>query len=74
MTDHILFEQRKNAVRQIIYEENYVPLKLKEFAFVLEVPKEDREELRQVLQALVDEGTVELTARGKYVKPSYCSI
>ena len=70
MTDHILFEQRKNAVRQIIYEENYVPLKLKEFAFVLEVPKEDREELRQVLQALVDEGTVELTARGKYVKPS----
>ncbi len=70
MTDNILFEQRKNAIRQIIYEDNYVPLKLKEFAFFLEVPKEDREDLRQVLQALVDEGTVELTARGKYVKPS----
>ena len=70
MTEHILFEQRKNALRQIIYEDNYIPLKLKEFAFALEVPKEDREELRQILQALVDEGTVELTARGKYVKPS----
>ena len=70
MEDSILFEQRKNALRQIIYEENYIPLKLKEFAFALEVPKEDREELRRILQALVDEGTVELTARGKYVKPS----
>lgn len=47
----------------------YVPLKEKELAAFMQVAKEDREEFRKVLDALLREGKVQVTAKGKYIKP-----
>ena len=32
MEDRLIFEQRKNTIREMIYDENYIPLKFKEMA------------------------------------------
>ncbi|MBU9738163.1 ribonuclease R [Diplocloster agilis] len=61
-----LFEQRKKTVYDFICSENYVPMKIKEIAIVLQIPRENREELKEVLDTLVTEGKVDLSKRGKY--------
>ena len=74
MRDQELFEQRKNAIRDMIYEEDYIPLKFKEMAYLMGVPQEDKKELKAVLDALVEEGNVDLTSRGKYIKPQNLNL
>ena len=61
-------EQRKKLIYDFICDEIYVPMKLKELAILLQVPKTNRDELREVMDALIAEGKVELTKKGKYVK------
>ena len=63
-------EKKKKVIYDFICDEIYVPMKLKEIALVLQVPKERRDELREVLNALVEEGKIELNKRGKYKKGS----
>ncbi len=63
-----LFEERKQTIYRLLGDELYVPMKLKELAALLDVPKEERTALKEVLDALVAEGRVEVTARGKYIK------
>ena len=43
-------------------------MKVKESATVLQVSKEQRRELQEVLDALVEEGKITLSKRGKYSK------
>lgn len=62
------FEKRKKVIYDFICDDFYVPMKIKEIAMVLQVPKEQREELRQVLDALVVEGKIGISKRGKYTK------
>ena len=62
------FERRKKVLYDMICDRQYVPMKIKEIAILLQVPKEKREELREVLDALVLEGKVEISAKGKYRK------
>lgn len=68
MEEKIIFEQRKEMIRNMIYDENYIPLKFKEMAYLMDVPHRDREKLKEVLDALVAEGSVEQTAKGKYIR------
>jgi len=49
-------------------------MKFKELACLLDVSGEDRKELKAVMDALIEEGTVELTSRGKYVKPQNLNV
>lgn len=62
------FEKRKKVVYDLICDDLYVPMKFKELAMLLQVPKEKRDELRRILEALEEEGKVYLTKRGKYCK------
>lgn len=66
--DNELFEQRKRMIYDFICDELYVPMKLKELAILMQVPKKDRAELLHVMDALVEDGKVELTKKGKYIK------
>ena len=66
--DNELFEQRKRMIYDFICDELYVPMKLKELAILMQVPKRDRAELTRVMDALVEDGKVELTKKGKYIK------
>ena len=60
------FEKRKKVIYDFIRDDHYVPMKIKEIAVLLQIPGEQREELRRVLDALVEEGKVSLSKRGKY--------
>lgn len=61
-------EKRKKVICDLLKDELYVPMKEKELAVMLQVKKEDRQEFKRLLQELFDEGLVEITPRGKYMK------
>lgn len=63
-----LFEKRKQLICELVEDEMYVPMKEKELAMLMQVSKADREEFRKVLDALVLEGKIQLTSKGKYMK------
>ena len=62
------FEKRKKIIYEFICDEFYVPMKLKELAILLQVPKEQRNELKKVLDSLEAEGKVHVSSKGKYSK------
>lgn len=55
MTEELL-KQRKEMLVQLVHDKTYVPMKLKELAMLLSVPKEQRDELKEVLDILIAEG------------------
>lgn len=61
-----LYNQRKKRISDLIYDKHYEPMKQKEIGYLLQVEPEDRKELAQILGELVDEGTVEVSKRGKF--------
>lgn len=61
-------EKRKKVICDLLKDEMYTPMKEKELAIFLQVKKEDRSEFRLVLQELLAEGRVMLSAKGKYIK------
>lgn len=64
-----LFEKRKNVISELICSnKHYVPMKEKELAMLLQVPKEEREALKEVLEALIKEGKIICQKNGKYSK------
>ncbi len=62
------FEKKKKVVYELICDSLYVPMKFKELAMLLQVSKEQRDELREVLKALEEDGKIYLSKRGKYCK------
>ena len=61
-------DKRKKVICDLMEDELYVPMKEKELAMFLQVAKEEREELRRILNELVSEGKLMVTAKGKYKK------
>lgn len=62
------FDKRKKVILDFISDDLYVPMRIKEIAIVLQIPREQRDELKEVLDALVEEGKISLSKRGKYSK------
>ena len=60
--------RRKKVIYDLICDDLYTPMKFKELAMLLQVPKERRDELRQILEALESEGKIYLSKRGKYCR------
>ena len=63
-----LFEKRKKIIYEFICDEFYVPMKLKELSMLLQVPKDQKGELKAVMDNLEKEGRVHVTQKGKYIK------
>jgi ribonuclease R len=61
-------EKRKMLLYNFICDEHYVPMKIKEIAIILQVPKEDRHELKMILDELLAEGKIEVSSKGKFTK------
>ena len=61
-------EKRKKLIVELFEDEMYVPMKEKELAMFLQLSKEDRDNLRLVLNELLAEGKISLSQKGKYVK------
>jgi len=60
--------EKKDRIYALICDEAYVPMKIKEIAILLDLPKERRGELEEILDALEAEGKIERTAKNKYQK------
>ena len=67
------FEKRKMVIYDLICDDLYVPMKLKEIAMLLQIPREQRNELKEVLEALEADDKIYVSKKGKYVKgqPQY---
>lgn len=61
-------KRRKQVLEDLMDDKTYVPMKIKELAILLQVPRENRDELKVVLDELVAEGKIEISKRGKYRK------
>ena len=59
-------EQRKQMLLSLFHDKQYRPMKLKELAMFLDVAREQRDELKEVLDVLLAEGKISLSTRGKY--------
>ncbi|WP_346917758.1 ribonuclease R [Lacrimispora sp.] len=59
---------------ELFSDPTYKPMKLKELAMLFGVPKHQRDELKQVLDALLAEGKIGVSQKGKYGKPDVGSI
>lgn len=66
--DQEILQERKKMIYEFICDDLYVPMKAKEIAIILNVPKSDRHELSEVLNALVADGKIEVSSKGKYMK------
>jgi len=63
------YKERKQMIYDLVRAEFYVPMKEKELAIFLQVEPEERPELKQTLNELLEERAVEITKRGKYKVP-----
>ena len=63
-----LLENRKKMIYEFMCSDLYVPMKIKELAVLLDVPREERLALEEVLNELLAEGKIEVSKRGKYMK------
>ena len=68
MTEDLL-RQRKQMLTELFQDKAYAPMKLKELAMLLDIPKSQREELKEVLDILLSEGKISVSKKGKYGKP-----
>ena len=66
--------RRKSMLTELFHDKAYHPMKLKELAIFLDVPKEKREELEEVLDQLVAEGKAGVSKKGRYGKPVWETV
>ncbi len=72
--DEIKLKDRKAMLTALFEDKAYVPMKAKELAVLLNIPREQRGELQEVLDILVAEGKAGLSKKGKYGKPETFSV
>ena len=61
-----VLNRRKEMMLALFNDRHYKPLKLKELAMLLDISKEERAELKEVLDSLLDEGKISISNKGKY--------
>lgn len=66
--EETLMEERKQMLLTLMKDPTYVPMKLKELAMLLGVPKEQRKDLEEVLNELVASDKVGISKKGKYAR------
>ena len=60
------FTRRCKMIQDVMNEPAYVPMKLKELALLLNIPKEQRRELQRVIDYLLEEGKSACPARASW--------
>ena len=63
-----VLKNRKKMIYDMMSTKGYVPMRAREIAVLLQIPKGKRKELEEVLKALTDEGKIEVSKRGCYRK------
>ena len=61
-----VMQEKREIVLALMSDKAYRPMKFKEMAGLLQVPKEERDALRLVLEDLIRDGKAELSVHGRY--------
>lgn len=59
----------RKMIQDVMNEPAYVPMKLKELALLLNIPKEQRRELQRVIDHLLEEGKISMSRKGQAGTP-----
>lgn len=62
-----VMEKKKKVILELMNDKTYIPMKFKELAVVLNITKENRDQLEEVLSELLEERKISITKKGKYV-------
>lgn len=65
MLNPIILEEKKKLVYAFISDKGYRPIKFKEMVSLLQVPKKEKEDFREVIEALIAEGKITVDVKGK---------
>ncbi len=66
MLEKIVLEEKKNLVYEFMLDKEYKPIKFKEMVNILQVPKREKEDLREVLESLIADGKIVIDVKGKF--------
>lgn len=61
-----IMEKKKKVILELMNDKTYIPMKFKELAVVLNITKENRDQLEEVLSELLEERKISITKKGKY--------
>lgn len=64
--DKMILDEKKKILSEFINSKEYQPMKFKELASVLQVPRNEKQDLREVLEALQTDGKIEVDTKGRY--------
>ncbi|MBQ9549641.1 MAG: ribonuclease R [Lachnospiraceae bacterium] len=64
MEDTKIFENRKALILEFMESELFTPMRIKDLAELMQVPKEEKAEFRAVIQSLIDSGEIRVNRRG----------
>lgn len=62
-------EERKNMLQDFFTSEEYKPMRFKDIVGVLQVPKDSKHELSEVLDIMISQGKIILDDKGRYKNP-----
>lgn len=62
----IIIDEKKKLLKEFISSKDYQPMKFKELSSFLQVPRNEKQELREVLEALIIDGIIEIDSAGRY--------
>ncbi len=61
-----IMNEKKNKILEFMQDKQYIPMKAKEIANILNVPKSEYEDFRNLLNQLEDESKIEKNKKSKY--------
>lgn len=67
--DELLYQARKEKIIKLIEDKEYKPARFKELCGIFNVPKADKTEFKEMLDALIAQGILTISPEGRYKKP-----
>lgn len=64
--DRTLLEIKKQLVLSMMEDKKYKPLRFKELIVIMQVPKDEKQDLKEVLDSLIHDGKVMLDTKSRY--------
>lgn len=64
--DRNILEAKKELVLSLMQDKKYKPLRFKEIVGIMQVPRDEKNDLKEVLDVLIHEGKVTIDTKGRY--------
>ncbi|CRZ33716.1 RNAse R [Herbinix hemicellulosilytica] len=69
MTDSKRFEKKRKMLMEFFTDKEYRPMRFRDIVALLQVPKDSKNELKEILDSLVSQGSIVVDDKGRYLVP-----